>query len=54
MPTKKQMTNQCPFAVYPYECEKDDCTGCSIRIEAAAKANEEIAENMEDYWKHLR
>ena len=44
------MTTQtkCPFA--DYDCDRPNCDGCAIRIEAIAKENEVIADNMRGLW----
>ncbi len=41
----------CPFLPDPFPCKMETCYGCKIRIEAITRENEQIAENMKDYWK---
>ncbi len=52
--TKGLLPRLCPYSVYEYPCEKQDCQDCQIRIEATARENAEIAENMRSYWTCLR
>lgn len=51
--TAEPATSQCPFSVSAYPCDKKDCDGCAIKIEALAKENEQIANNMRSYWANL-
>ncbi len=44
---------KCPFTKLPIICGKKTCEGCEIRIAAAARANQEIADNMRSYWSNL-
>lgn len=32
--------NRCPVSVYPYDCRRLTCEGCTIKAEAIAKENE--------------
>jgi len=34
------IARQCPVAVYPLTCGKEDCSGCELKINALAKINE--------------
>ena len=44
---------QCPHAVYPYECFKNDCQGCNIKLEEEAKISEGKSEYFEPSYRHL-
>ncbi len=44
---------KCPFTKPPIVCGKKTCESCEIRIEATARANQEIADNLRSYWANL-
>lgn len=48
----------CLWKKQPYFCQESyqDCRDCPVYLKAIKQQNEafKIAENMEDYWKHLR